>query len=335
MKKFAKLNYMELETEKISNFESSFVLYPLARGFANTLGNAVRRTLLSSIIGVAPFAVKIADVEHEFQTISGLKEDAVKLILNLKKVRFIYNNEIFSNEKVIKVSLSEKCLKNDFKIVKVADFVLPPGIEVVNPDFEIAEIAKGGKLELEMFLTSNRGYKTFSENKNLIKKYSSLIESNLSSGSLIAVDSDFSPVTKVSYESKELNTQSPEIEEKLKVNVLTDGSVEAKDAIAQASHILLSHFDILADVSNIKKDELFEEIKEETKKSIVEKIQLSSIDLSVRSYNSLRRAGYSTIDQLANITMDELSNIKNLGKKSLDEIIDKLLEYDIVIKGEE
>ena len=335
MKKFAKLNYVDIERKKISNFESSFALYPLARGFANTLGNAIRRTLLSSIKGIAPFAVKIGGVEHEFQTISKLKEDAVKLILNLKKVRFVYNSKIFSGENVIKISLSEKCLKENSKIVKASDFLLPPGIEVVVPDLTIAEISKGGKLEIEMFLTSNRGYQTFNENKNLIKKYSSSIESNLSSGSLIAIDSDFSPVTKVSYESIELNTQSPEIEEKLEINVTTDGSVEPKDAIAQASHILLSHLDIVSNVSNLQKDEIFEEIKDETKEAVVEKIQLSSIDLSVRSYNSLRRAGYATIDQLANITMDELSNIKNLGKKSLDEIIDKLLEYDIVIKGEE
>jgi DNA-directed RNA polymerase subunit alpha len=331
MKKFAKINYTEIETEKISNFETSFALKPLARGFANTMGNAIRRTLLSSVPGVAPFAVKIANVEHEFQTIQGVKEDAVQLILNLKKIKFIYNNEIFNDEQIIKISLKEK----GEKTIKVSDLILPIGVEVVNKDFEIAEIAKDGKLELEIYLISGRGYQTFNENKDLIKKYSSLIESNISTGSLIAIDSDFSPVTKVSYESIELNTQTSDIQEKLKINVKTNGSVEAKDAIAQASHILISHLKIISKVSNIQKDIIFEEIKEEKKENFVEKIQISSIDLSVRSYNSLRRAGYSTIDQLSKISMDELSNIKNLGKKSVDEILDKLVEYGITIKGEE
>lgn len=327
MEKFTKLKYREVETKKVSSFETSFSVSPLERGFGNTLGNAVRRVLLSSIPGVAPFAVKIEGVSHEFQTISGVSEDAVQLILNLKKVRFVYNTEVFKDESVVRVSL--KSPKGE---VTAKDFTLPAGVEIVNLDEYIATTSKAGALELELFLTSGRGFMSFEDNKTTVNAFASKLESKVSNGAVIAIDSDFSPVVNVSYDSVELNSSAAIIEEKLTLNVKTDGSVEAKDAVAQAAHILISHLSVLADVSNISKEEIFAEhvVVEKAQDSSI--IPISQLDLSVRSYNCLKRAGYETMDQLAKITRKELEQIKNLGKKSVEEIIDKLLENDITLE---
>lgn len=327
MTKFAKLNYSELETKKVSDFETSFAIQPLERGFGNTLGNAVRRVLLSSISGVAPFAVKVAGVHHEFQTISGVSEDAVQLILNLKAVRFVYNREVFKNGEVVRVSLKAK--KGE---VTANDFNLPAGVEVVNKDAYIATTAKADALELELFLTSGRGFLSFEDNRTTIKALEPKIDSKIKDGQLIAMDSDFSPVVKVSYESVELNSSAAIIEEKLTLNVKTDGSVEAKDAVAQAAHILLSHLEVLADVSNIGKEVVFEESNKVVEKSTSKSISISMLDLSVRSYNCLKRAGFETLEDLSGLTLRELTAIKNLGKKSVDEIVEKLEEHGISLE---
>ena len=330
MKKFTKLNYTEIETKKINEFETSFSIAPLERGFANTLGNAVRRILLSSISGVAPFAVKASGVDHEFQTIQGLKEDAVQLVLNLKKVRFVYNPEVFQDNEVIKVTL-----KAGVGEVKAKDLSLPAGVQIVDGSQYIATVAKTGKLELELFLISGRGFTSFEENKDIIKVIGNKMESTIKDGSIITMDSDFSPVVNVSYESVELNTSSATIQEKLTLNVKTDGSVEAKDAVAQASNILISHLELLSDVSNITREAIFQEVQIHQNEASSEDIQISSLELSVRSYNGLRRAGYTTLGQLSEISFDELANIQNLGKRSIEEIIAKLEENNIKLKGGE
>lgn len=327
MTKFAKLNYSELETKKVNDYESSFVLQPLERGFANTLGNAVRRVLLSSVSGVAPFAVKVAGVDHEFQTISGVSEDAVQLILNLKNVRFVFNRELFQEGEVVKVTLKAK--KGE---VLAEDFTLPAGVEIVNPSEYIATTAKADALNLELFLTTGRGFSSFEDNKEVVKKLAPKINSTISGATLIAMDSDFSPVVNVSYESVELNSSAAIIEEKLTLNVKTDGSVEAKDAVAQAAGILLNHLQVLADVSNIGKETVFEQAAKTEEKQVSKSIAISSLELSVRSYNCLKRAGYETLDDLSELTLKELAAIKNLGKKSVDEIVEKLNEHGITLE---
>ncbi len=327
MKKFTKLKYSEVETKKVSEFETSFSISPLERGFGNTLGNVVRRTLLSSISGVASFAVKIEGVSHEFQTMPGVTEDVVQLVLNLKKIRFVFNTEIFADDQVVRISL--KAPKGE---VTAKDFSLSSGVEIVNIEEYIATTSKAGALELELFIMAGRGFKSFEENKTTVKQFASKIESKITGGSLIAMDSDFSPVVNVSYDSKELNSSAAIIEEKLTLNVKTDGSVQAKDAVAQAAHILISHLDVLANVSNITKEEIFTEhiVAEKQVSSAI--IPLAQLDLSVRSSNCLKRAGFETLEQLSKITKKELEQIKNLGKKSVEEIIEKLLENGITLE---
>lgn len=327
MEKFSKLSYKEVETKKVNAHETSFVLKPLERGFANTLGNAVRRTLLSSISGVAPFAVKISGAEHEFQTLPGVSEDVVQLILNLKTLKFEYNKEIFKDEEVIKVSL-----KAGEGEIAAKDLTLPPGVNVVNPDHYIATTAKAKALELESFLIAGRGFISYEENKTTIEKRANQIESSLKSGKLIAIDSDFSPVERVSYDAVELNSSSAIIQEKLTINVKTDGSVTAEDAVAQAAQILSAHLAILADVSNLEPETVFQDISEEDKKPASKPVSITSLDLSVRSYNCLKRAQIETLDDLAKLSKRELGNIKNLGARSIDEIIEKLSENGITLE---
>ncbi|WP_128008852.1 hypothetical protein [Mycoplasma sp. ATU-Cv-508] len=149
MKKFAILNYNEVAKRKVNNYETAFTIEPLERGFANTIGNAVRRVLLSSITGVAPFAVKIQNVQHEFETLPGVEEDVVKLILNLKKARFVYNRELISQGDVVRVTL-----KSDKGQITAGDLQTPSGLDVVNPNLPIAKVTKAGALKLEMFITT-------------------------------------------------------------------------------------------------------------------------------------------------------------------------------------
>ena len=328
MEKFTKLRYSEIETRKESEFETSFVVQPLERGFANTLGNVLRRVLLSSVSGVAPIAIKINGVDHEFQSIKGVKEDVVQLILNLKDIRFVYNEEVFVDGEITRISLSSKQEGE----ITAKDLTLPAGVQLVDENSFIANIAKGGSLELEIFLISGRGFKSFEENKILIKDFGSKIESKIKNGLLISMDSDFSPVVNVSYKSEELNSASANIEEKLTIKIKTDGSVEAKNAIAQAAHILMSHLQILSNVGNITKDEIFKEQKVEEQEQKVDSVPITSLDLSVRSYNCLKRSNILTLDQLAKLTVDELENIQNLGRKSVEEIIQKLKDRNIELK---
>lgn len=326
MGKFTKLKYQEIETKKISEFASSFSIEPLERGFANTLGNAVRRVLLSSIEGVAPFALKIEGVSHEFQTIENVSEDVVQLILNLKKVRFIFNETIFTENEVVRVSL-----KSSQGEVLASHLTLPTGVQIVNGDEYIATTSKDNALNLELFLTMGRGFVSFEENKETIKELASKMESKIT-GAVISIDSDFSPVVKVSYESIELNSSSATIEEKLTLNVETDGSIEAKAALAKAAHILISHLEVLVKVDEIVREDIFVEAAPAVKVAPTTAIKIDQLELSVRSYNCLKRAQYETIDQLAKITKKELENIKNLGKKSVEEIIEKLAEHGIELE---
>lgn len=327
MQKFQLLNYSEVTKRKINNYETSFTVQPLERGFANTLGNSIRRVLLSSISGVAPFAVKIQGAKHEFQTVAGIKDDVVQLILNLKKIHFFYNRELFKDDEIIKISL-----KSDKNNVYAKDLELPAGLEIVNPEELITTLPKNGEIKLELFLRAGRGYTSFEENKEFIKTVSNKINSKIELGVLIAMDSDFSPVQNVSFEIVELNTSSAIIQERLIINVKTNKSVDAKDAMAQGAQILKAHFDVIANVSNLDKQEVFVSQEEILTKPSRKTIMLSQLDLSVRSFNSLKRAGYNTLDDVLTLTIKELGEIRNLGKKSEEEILEKLEEFGVTLQ---
>ncbi|MGX9340777.1 DNA-directed RNA polymerase subunit alpha [Mycoplasma sp. 128] len=332
MEKMAKMNYSELNSERVDEFSSTFSLKPLSRGFANTLGTALRRTLLSSITSCAPFAIKINKVEHEFSTIDGIREDVVTLLQNLTKIRFTYNEELFNKNQIVKVSFRS----NKIGEVYARDIEFPSGLEIVNKDCYIADIQKDGDLEFDMFLRAGRGFVDFEDNKAYIQTLEQRLDSKIKSGQYLAVDSDFSPVKKISFQTIELNSSSALVEEELLMRVETDGTVEAREALSQASKILIAHLQVIGNVQNIEQIDLFED--EKIEKPVDDKLILpiEKLDLTIRSVNALHRAGYNTIDDLVKLSEDELGNIKNLGKKSVDDIIKKIQMWkESTNKGDE
>ena len=328
MEKFDKFKYKEPTIQRISEFESSFTFEPMERGFANTIGTSIRRVLLSSISGVAMFAIKIKGAEHEFQTLNYIQDDVVQLILNLKGVQLTYDPKIISVDSVEKITLKAK----DGEVC-ANQLVCPSGLTLINPDHHITNIAKGGTLELEIFIRTGRGFVSFTQNKENLKTWESKLESKLKSGQLIAVDSDFSPIEKVSYNVEALNTKSLIEEEKLIIDIKTNGSRTSKDVLSEAAHILASHLSFIGKTENITED-IFEEKEEVDNTSKLLSLSISSLDLSVRSYNSLKRAGIEKVSDLAKMSNNEINTIKNLGKKSLEEILERLDELGIRRGGE-
>ncbi|WP_338867190.1 DNA-directed RNA polymerase subunit alpha [[Mycoplasma] gypis] len=328
----AKINYCELTSERINDFVTTFTAEPLSRGFAITLGTALRRTLLSSITSCAPFAVKINKVEHEFQVIEGVEEDVVTILQNLTNIRFTYNEELFKDDSIVKISFSTK----KQGAIYAGDITYPSGLKIVNPDQEIAHLSNGFDFEFEMYLRGGRGFVDFEENKTVIQNYGPRLESKIKDGQFLAVDSDFSPVKKVQIKTEELNSESLLVQEKLFLRIETDGTKEAKQALYEASQILIGHLQIIGNIDKLQEINIFKE--EKIEKVVDEKtlVPIEKLDLTIRSLNALHRAGYKTVEDLLKLTEEELSNIKNLGKKSVEDILKKIGSWkEIYEKGDE
>lgn len=330
MKKSAKVYYIENKAEHLSDFETTFELQPLERGFANTLGNSLRRTILSSVPSVAVFGVKIEGVEHEFSVIDKVREDVVTILNNLKKLRFSFKKEVFLQNEIQVASFDGR------KVGKItgADILVNSALEIVNKDQVVANTSEVGALKFEMFLTYGRGFVDFETNKRKIQELGPALESKLGYGQIIAVDSDFSAVENVKFSSTELNSSNPIVEEKLTFSVKTDGTILAKDALAEAAKILIAHLKLVSDTANLdaEVDSFFEEVKQKEEAPKKNSADLTTLDLTVRSLNALRRAQHYKISDLLELTLEELENIKNLGKKSVEEIVEKLKEHNLELK---
>lgn len=341
IKTFQPLLYREkLEYKEARQDEVTFTLSGLERGFGNTLGVALRRVLLSNITTLAPFCVKISGVQHEFGAINGVIQDVPSIIMNLRQVRFTYDPQFVAADEIIKVKLR---VSNVGKVTSKLIEVETPGVNVVDENIFIAETVKENVLRIEMYLRVGRGFIPFSENKDFINDPEILIKlSDLSDiasknqAEFIAVDSDFSPIKKAKYETIDLNTSSAKIEEELEFSLQTDGSVSAKEAIRQASKILIGMFQVIGDVDNMQEVKIFEEEKKEEVQPIDDDLDISLLGLSVRSLNALRKIGKRKISQVAELTLEQLEGTKNLGRKSIDEIIEKLREHGYELaQGEE
>ena len=298
----------QIETEEVGENRSRFVVEPLEPGFGYTLGNTMRRTLLSRIPGAAITSIQIEGVEHEFSTVSGVVEDVVDIILNIKRI--VVQMEGFDEQTVY---LSAKGAGD----VTAADLKLPAGVEVVNTDAHIATLSSSGRLEMEMTVAPGVGYRTADANKS-------------GSGHIgvIPVDSIFSPVRKVAYRVE--NTQVGQMTnyDKLILDVETNGSIEPKDAVSSAGKTLGELMDIFADVGQGEGLELVD-IVPETSGSPDLELPIEALDLSERPRNCLRRAQIKTVGELVERTSDDLLNITNFGQKSLDEVIAKLDELGL------
>ena len=308
---------------KITNYiESSnygkFELEPLERGFGTTIGNALRRVMLSSMPGSAIVAVKIEGVMHEFQTIDGIVEDVTAIVLNLKNV--VIKNTV-EEDVIAHISVSEE------RTVTAADIVFDnPAAEVINKDQEIATLSKGGKLEMELIISNGRGYVPSNENK----KY---LENNKIG--YIPIDALYSPIERISYDVENARVGQDANYDKLIMNVYTNGSIRPEEAMALGAKILIEHLNIITDLSSIADTTGVMNAKQEDSKLKKLETSIDDLDFSVRAYNCLKRAGINTLGDLTEKSELEMMKIRNLGKKSLKEVIDKIKDMGLKFRDED
>ncbi|GKX68845.1 DNA-directed RNA polymerase subunit alpha [Inconstantimicrobium mannanitabidum] len=310
---------LEIEKPIIECVESNedgtygkFVVEPLERGYGITLGNALRRILLSSLPGVAATSIKIDGVVHEFSTVQGVKEDVTELILNIKTLALKMNGE------------GPKTIYIDAKgpgVVTGADIKTDGDVEVVNKDVHIATLDDDGRLYMEITVNRGRGYVT--QNKNKTEDLPIMA---------IAVDSIYTPVKRVNFTVE--NTRVGQITDydKLTIEVWTNGTVKIEEAISLSAKILIEHFKLFLTLTDSTNDVEIMVEKEEDKKEKALEMTIEELDLSVRSYNCLKRAGINTVQELAQRSMDDMMKVRNLGKKSLEEVERKLKELSLGLR---
>lgn len=313
---------MEIETPKIEVTENEdrcyakIVAEPLEKGFGLTLGNALRRTLLASLPGAAAQGIKFVsgDVKHEFSTVAGIKEDVTEIILNLKNVAFKTATTQPDFKKVLKLAV------NGPAVVTAGDIAQDSEVEVLNPDAYICTIDKGGVLDMEITVGRGRGYKGAENNKTDEIDY-------------IAIDSIYTPVKKVSYNVDSTRVGQNTDYDKLTLEVWTNGAFSGKEIISLAAQILSEHINLFS-LSNVLEDTILKPSQAgmETK---IREMNIEDMDLSVRSYNCLKRANIHTVDDLTKKTVDDMLKVRNLGRKSLDEVIAKLNSYGLSLTEKE
>ena len=303
MIEFEKPNIKCLEIDNDKNY-AKFVCEPLERGYGITIGNSLRRILLSSLPGSAITGVKIDGVLHEFSTIPNVVEDVPEIIVNLKNVRL----KLDKNE--------EKTLRINFKgegEVTAGDIITDGTVEILNPDLHIATVSEGGSLVMELTAEMGRGYNTAEKNK----------KENQPLG-VLPIDSIYTPVKKVNYSVENTRVGQMVDYDKLTIEVWTDGSLKPYEALSLAAKVMTGHLDLFIDLSEATKNTQVMIEKEEFKKEKVLEMAIEELELSVRSFNCLKRANISTVEDLTNKTEADMMKVRNLGKKSLDEVTNKL-----------
>ena len=314
MIEFEKPNIKCLEIDNDKNY-AKFVCEPLERGYGITIGNSLRRILLSSLPGSAITGVKIDGVLHEFSTIPNVVEDVPEIIVNLKNVRL----KLDKNE--------EKTLRINFKgegEVTAGDIVTDGTVEILNPDLHIATVADGGSLVMELTAEMGRGYNTAEKNK----------KENQPLG-VLPIDSIYTPVKKVNYSVENTRVGQMVDYDKLTIEVWTDGSLKPYEALSLAAKVMTGHLDLFIDLSEATKNTQVMIEKEEFKKEKVLEMAIEELELSVRSFNCLKRANISTVEDLTNKTESDMMKVRNLGKKSLDEVTNKLHSLGLDFAKEE
>ena len=285
-----------------------FVIEPLERGFGLTLGNALRRVLLSALPGASVYAVEVEGAQHEFSSLDGVEEDVTNIILNLKDV-VLKIDETDDANKRLEINIDEA------KVVTGADIVCPTGVEVVNKDVVIAHVAEGGSLHMVLHARNGRGYFTSEQNK--------VLHPNFPVG-VIATDSNYSPVRKSNYIVDNTRVGHDSKFDKLTLEVWTNGSILPQEAVVWAARLLIEHLNKFLSLAEITQDINIEKEVEKVEENKYENITIEDLDLSVRSYNCLKRASISTVLELTEKSEDDMMKVKNLGKKSLKEIKEKL-----------
>ena len=304
--------------------KGTFMVEPLERGFGITLGNSLRRIMLSSLPGYAVTNIKIDGVLHEFSTIPGVKEDVTEIVLNVKSIiAKLYCN--CQKTVVIDVVGAQEVTAGDIKV--------DSDIEILNPDHHIATVGEGERLYMELTFDHGRGYVSQERNKQLD---SQLRGSNISAPiGTIFTDSIYTPVNNVSYNVEPTRVGTVTDFDKLTIDVTTNGTIGAKEAVSLAAKILNEHLNLYVDLSDEAKNIDIMVEREETKKEKVLEMTIEELEMSVRSFNCLKRAGIDTVEDLINRTEEDMIKVRNLGKKSLEEVIQKLHSLGLDFRREE
>ena len=314
MIEFEKPNIECLEVDDNNNY-AKFVCEPLERGYGVTIGNSLRRILLSSLTGCALTSVKIEGVLHEFSSIPNVVEDVPEIIVNLKNVRLKFTE---NDEKVMRINF-----KGEGEVT-AGDIITDGTVEILNPDLHIATVAEGGQLIMELTADMGRGYSPSEKNKKPNQDIS-----------VLPIDSIYTPVKKVNYQVKNTRVGQMVDYDKLIIEVWTDGSLKAHEALSLAAKVMTGHLELFIDLSEATKNTQVMIEKEESKKEKVLETSIEELELSVRSFNCLKRAGISTVEDLTNRSENDMMKVRNLGKKSLDEVIAKLHSLGLNFRQED
>ena len=314
MIEFEKPNIECLEIDDVNNY-AKFVCEPLERGYGVTIGNSLRRILLSSLPGCAITSAKIEGVLHEFSTIPNVVEDVPELIVNLKNVRLKFDE---NEEKVLRINF-----KGEGEVL-AGDIQTDGTVEILNPDLHIATVSEGGSLIIEMTANKGRGYNSSEQNKKPNQDIS-----------VLPIDSIYTPVKKVNYQVENTRVGQRVDYDKLTIEVWTDGSLKAHEALSLAAKVMTGHLELFIDLSETTKNTQVMVEKEESKKEKVLEMSIEELELSVRSYNCLKRANISTVEDLISKSETEMMKVRNLGKKSFDEVTAKLHSLGLDFAQEE
>lgn len=315
----------EFEKPKIEIVETSddnkygkFVIEPLERGYGITLGNSLRRIMLSSLPGTAVSHVKIKGVLHEFSSISGVKEDVTEIIMNIKNVVIKNNSDTFEPKQAYIDVVGER-------VVKAGDIKVDGDIEIVNPDLVIANLSgPDAKLEMELTIANGRGYVSLDKNKEADAPID-----------VIAIDSIFTPVERVNLTVQNTRVGQVTDYDKLTLDVYTNGALAPDEAVSLAANLLVEHLKLFVDLSeNARLVDVMVESTTDEKEKVLE-MNIDELELSVRSYNCLKRAGINTVQELINKTPEDMMKVRNLGRKSLDEVLAKLKELGLALNQNE
>ena len=313
---------IEIEKPRIECLESpddlsygKFVIEPLERGYGTTLGNSLRRVLLSSLPGTAPTSIRIAGVQHEFSTIPGVKEDVTEIVLNVKGIIARLHCD---GPKTVYIEAAGECE------VTAGDIKADGEVEILNPELHIASLGPDGALSMEITLAHGRGYVPADKNKSAQQVIGT-----------IPVDSIYAPVLKVNYAVENTRVGNQTDFDKLTIEVWTDKTISARDALSLGAKILCDLFTLFTDLSDTVGNSCTVVEKEPERPDTVMKMTIEELDLSVRSFNCLKRAGIDTVEDLTNRTEDDMIKVRNLGKKSLEEVIQKLHSLGLDLKKEE
>ena len=315
---------MEMERPKITCEESEnksfarFIIEPLEKGYGITLGNALRRSLLSGLPGTAPIAIRIAGIPHEFSTIRGVVEDVVDIVLNLKSLALRSSNK---SKDFITYLRIRKSTPGE---VTARDFEANDEIEILNPDLHICTMDEGAVLDMDLMVANGRGYVSNEENKERFNDID-----------FIAMDSIFSPVKRVNFNVEAARVGHSVNYDKLTLEVETNGTVDASELVSLAGKILVEHINIFVDLCEQVKNSDILIAKEEDKQVKLMELPIEEMDLSVRSYNCLKRAGINTVEDLLKKSRSDMLKVKNLGIKSIEEVIQKVESYGLTLRKDE